>query len=225
MSPQAGWLLVNEIIPRLRSSIPGSVRLVGSDDIDELVQDGAAIAAQILESAEARGKSVTADNVAHYAVKYLRIGRRSTGFHRCDALHPSAQMAGRSRVHSFEEPTTFTESSDEPMTLGESLAGRGDDPAVDAARRIDWSEFQQKLDAVAKAILNALIVGQELTTLVARLGRSRSALQDHKNRLAGLIRESFGPDILALAEERASWKNNLDASRERQNCRWERQAA
>jgi hypothetical protein len=179
----------------------------------------------LLQSAEKRGRPVTAGNVSHYAVKYLRIGRRSTGFHRCDVHHPSAQLSLRSRVHSFEEPTTFTDSSDEPITLGESLAGHGDDPGVEAARKIDWDEFEEKLDAVAKAILDALVAGQELTTLVSRLGRSRSALQDHKNRLAGLIREEFGPDILALAEERAAWRNNLDSARERQACRWDRQAA
>jgi hypothetical protein len=225
MSPEAGFILVSEIIPRLRSSIPGSVRLLGSDDVEELVQDGTAIAAQFLHSAEERGKSVTPGNVAHYALKYLKSGRRSTGFWKSDVLHPAAQMSGRSRVHSIEEPLTFTELGDEPVTLGEALASHNDDPGVEAARRMDWEEFQEKLDAVAKAILNAMVAGQELTALVGRLGKSRSALQGHKNRLAGLIKEEFGPDILALAEERAAWRTNLDSARKRQNCRWERQAA
>jgi hypothetical protein len=210
MSPQAGWLLINEIVPRPRSSIPGSVRLLGSDDIEELVQDGTAIAAHLLHSAESRGKSVTAGNIAHYAVKYLKSGRRSTGFWKSDALHPTAQMSGRSRVHSMDEPLAFAEPGDEPVTLGDALAPHNDDPAVEASRKVDWDKFEQKLDAVAKAILTAMAAGQELTSLVARLGRSRSALQGRKDRLAG---------------ERAGWRNNLDSSRERQECRWERAAA
>jgi hypothetical protein len=58
MSPQAGWLLVNEIVPRLKSSIATSVRPVGCEDMEELVQDGTAIAATMLHSAETQGKQV-----------------------------------------------------------------------------------------------------------------------------------------------------------------------
>ena len=105
------------------------------------------------------------------------------------------------------------------------MASQNDDPCVEASRRMDWAEFEEKLDAVAKAILNAMVAGQELTTLVSRLGKCRSALQNHKDRLAGMIREEFGADVLALAGERAAWRTNLDSSRERQACRWERAAA
>src|SRR5579863_230623 len=56
-SPQAGWLLVNEIVPRLRTALPGAVRCVGAEVQEELLQDGTAIAAKILHSAEAAGKN------------------------------------------------------------------------------------------------------------------------------------------------------------------------
>ncbi len=101
MSPQAGWLLVNEIVPRLKSSISTSVRPVGCEDMAELVQDGTAIAAKMLHSAEAQGKLVSAGNIAYYAVQHLKSGRRSTGYHKTDPLHAAAQLSGRSRMCIF----------------------------------------------------------------------------------------------------------------------------
>ena len=74
MSPQAGELLVQEIAPRIRNSLASSVAQVGADDRDELCQDGIAIAASLLASAEARGKSISAGNVAFYASR-LSCGR------------------------------------------------------------------------------------------------------------------------------------------------------
>jgi len=225
MSPQAGWLLVNEIVPRLRSSIPGAVRLTGTEDTEELVQDGTAIAAQLLHSAEEHGKSVTAGNIAHFALKNLQSGRRSTGFRVTDPLHPAAQLAGRCRVHSLDEPLSAAESGDEAPTLGETLACRHDDPGVEASRRVDWDALEGKLDSVAKAILAAMVAGHDLTSLVSHLGKSRSTVQNHKNRLALAIKEALGSDIVALVQERVSWRANLDTGRERQSCRWDRRAA
>ena len=223
MSPQTGWLLVNEIVPRLRASIPGAVRLVGSDDIEELVQDGCAIAAQLLHSAEARGKSVTPGNIAHYAVQHLKSGRRSTGSGRTDAMHPATQMCGRSRVQSMEEPFTYGESNEEPMVLSDAIACQNEDPSAEAGRRIDWSELEEKLDAVTKAILQAIAAGRDLQDLVARFRKSRSSIHYDKVRLAGLIKERFGPDVLEMVQARAAWRNNLDSNRERVACRLERQ--
>ncbi len=48
--------------------------MVGADDIGELVQDGIAIAATLLASAEARGKQVSAGNVSYYASGLVRSG-------------------------------------------------------------------------------------------------------------------------------------------------------
>ncbi len=225
MTPKSGTLLVNEVVPRLKSSIPGSVRLVGSDDVAELVQDGTAIAAGLLHSAEVRGKEVSAGNLAFYAVQQLKTGRRSTGIFKNDAMNPAAQLSGNSRIHSLDEPVAGEEGSEESLTLGDTLADRADDPASEAGRRLDWEQLIMKLDGVAGAILHALADGQELTKLVPRLGLSRSTLQNNKHRLAGLIREFLGPDILILAQQRPGWVDGIQATRERSNCRWERQAA
>jgi Sigma-70 region 2 len=89
-------------------------------------------------------------------------------FRKTDALHPAGRLNGRCRVHSLEEPINSDESVDEPMTLGEMLPARDDDPATQACRRLDWNQLVQHLDAVTTAILGALTVGHELTGLIKR---------------------------------------------------------
>jgi len=64
MSPQAGYLLQEEVVPRLRSAVPHAVRCVGCEDAQELIQDGTAMAARMLESDERAGKTVTPGNIA-----------------------------------------------------------------------------------------------------------------------------------------------------------------
>jgi len=63
MSPQAGWILQEEIVPRLRSAIPRTVSCVGAEDAEELVQDATAIAAKMLHNVKAAGKKVTPGNI------------------------------------------------------------------------------------------------------------------------------------------------------------------
>ncbi len=193
------------------------------EDLAELVRDGTAIAAKMFHSAEAQGKQVSAGNIAYYAVQHLKSGRRSTGYHKSDPLHAASQLSGRSRMHSLDEAVAGEEGSEEAITLGDILAGRADDPAVDAGRRLDWAQVVAKLDRVTRAILHALADGQELTLLVPGLGRSRSSLQTHKQQLARLILECLGADILRQVQELPGYRNAVNASREKQACRWERQ--
>lgn len=79
MRPSAGTLLVDEIAPRLRAAIPSSVRPVGAEDAEELVQDAITIAAQMLHRVELSGKKFTPGNIAYYAILHMRSGRRSQG--------------------------------------------------------------------------------------------------------------------------------------------------
>ena len=43
MSPQVGWILQEEVVPRLRASIPRNVNQVGDEDPEELIQDATCI--------------------------------------------------------------------------------------------------------------------------------------------------------------------------------------
>src|ERR1017187_9958243 len=99
-----GRNLCTEVVPRIRAAIPTSTRMIGAEDASELIQDTIAHAAGMLHRAEAAGKKVAASTVAYFAVKLTRSGRRSTGSGATDVMHPRTQLAGRSRVVSFDEP-------------------------------------------------------------------------------------------------------------------------
>ena len=64
MSPKAGFVLLDQIEPRLRATMP-YIRGVGSEDTEELLQDALALAAKMLHDLEERGKEVTPGNVAY----------------------------------------------------------------------------------------------------------------------------------------------------------------
>ncbi len=222
MTPSTEHLLLKEVQPRLRIAITRSVPVVGSDDHEELLQDGLVIALRLLNGARRSRKNVTGASVAYYTIKCLCSGRRSTGYRKTDPLHPASQLNGHCRLHSFEEPVAVDRSTDESLTLGEMLPAREDDPATQAGRRLDWDQLVQQLDAVTKAILLCLATCEELTGLVSRFRRSRSMIQNHKDRLARLIKECMGEDILRQIQEQPGWHNDIHATREKLACRWER---
>ncbi len=218
-------LLLYHVQPRLRNSIPYTVPLVGAEDIEELVQDGTMLALRLLDSAKRSGRKVTGGNIAFYTLKMLRAGRRSTGERRNDPLNPKSQLNGSCRIQSLDEPLGAEEGSDEPLTLGETLAARTEDPGIAATRRLDWATLVAALDRTAAEILCCLIAGVDLTALVPKLKRSRSALQGDKDRLAQLVRDHLGDDVLARVQESPRWMDNLATSREKLACRYERQTA
>jgi len=224
MSPQTGELLVNEVAPRIRSSLVG-VTSIGSEDREELEQDAVAMAAGLLESVETRGKQVTPGNVAYYAVKQIRQGRRSTGFFTSDAHHPAAQVSGRSRVVSLDEPVKCEEGSEEPLVLGEVLACEAEDPSATGARNLDWQAFVATLDELARAILQCLADERPLLEVANAVGMSRSTIQGHKNRLSDAVLAFMGPGLLRELQRSAQWRINIQAVRERLACRFERHAA
>ncbi|MGD0539637.1 MAG: hypothetical protein ABSC03_18565 [Verrucomicrobiota bacterium] len=98
MSPQTEYLLLHDVVPRLRSAIPVAVAHVGSEDDAELLQDGTVMAAKILFNATRSGKRVTAGNVAYYTLQQLKSGRRTVDGSVSDVLGTATQLNGRSTV-------------------------------------------------------------------------------------------------------------------------------
>ncbi len=128
MSPQAGCLLVEQIAPRLRIT-SRCLPQVGADDADELYQDGVAIAAKMLDSAERKGKKVTAGNIAYYAGKQLASGRRSTFGGRTDVLSPAAQLDDNAQLTSLQQDVAHDPDTGEGIALADLLADEAEDPA------------------------------------------------------------------------------------------------
>src|SRR6266404_1593401 len=180
---------------------------------------------ECLLSAQSRQQTVTPGNVAYYAVGHVRQGRRSTGQSKTDPMHPFAQLSGRSCMVSLDAALPSTADGEEPLCLHEVLAAPTEDPAMAALRHLDWERLLLALDARTSAVLVCLVQGEDLTTLVPKLKRSRSAIQTDKQRLAGLAREHLGDDILRQVQELPRWVINVAANRERLACRVERQSA
>jgi hypothetical protein len=149
MSPQAGWILQAEVVPRLRASIPRNVHCVGSEDAEELIQDSIAIAAKMLHSAEAAGKQLTPGNLAHYALKHVKSGRRSTGSSVVDVMAPGTQLNGHAWLNSLDEPLA-DQTSGEGFTFNDVLASDQEDPATIAGRNLDWQSLLTRLSSPGK---------------------------------------------------------------------------
>src|SRR5258708_22296456 len=124
---------------------------------------------------------------APIATRLVKQGRRSYGQSRTDVMSPGTQITGRSRVMSLDEPLAGEAESDDIMCLHDVLAARSADPSQEAAKRLDWKPLVASLDSKAREVLLCLVEGGELTTLVPKLKRSRSALQTDKERMAKLI--------------------------------------
>ena len=241
MSPQAGFLLQTEILPRLISCIPQAVSFIGSEDAQELVQDGTLIAAQMIHNAEQAGKrvvrypgagrrgartvkTISAGNVAFYTIQKLKCGRRSTGSSTVDVYGSGTQINGTTRLTSLDEAAPGASADDvgEPLVLHDVLSRDEEDPATKALRKMDYDSFMATLSARDVAIINCLVEGKPLASLARRRHLNTSTLLYHKERLALKIQDYMGADILIQIRRKPNWKDSLDASRERLACREER---
>jgi DNA-directed RNA polymerase specialized sigma24 family protein len=226
MSPQAGWLLQEQIIPRLRSVIPHTVHCVGSEDAQELIQDATAMAAGILHRAETAGKQVAASSVAYYSIQHCKSGRRSVGSSRVDVHAAGTQLNGHTRLHSLEEVVASNEETGgEIFTFNDVLSNDQEDPAGKAARKLDWESFCAGLPERERVVVVLVAEGKTLREAARSLGVSDSAMQTSKKRLGVKILEFMGADIMVEVRRRPQWRNSLEATREKQACRVHRQAA
>ena len=217
-------MLLREVEPRIRSQIHSFVP-VGSDDREEQCQDAVATAAQLLDSVESRAKAgVSAGNIAYFAIKSVKRGRRSYGS-KPDPLHPVTIMSGRCRVVSLDEPVKYEEGSEEPLVLGEVLASEAEDPSVTGARNLDWQAFTATLDELARTILQCLADERPLLEVAHAAGVSRSTIQTHKNRLTAAVQAFMGPELMQELQRPPQWRINIRAVREKLACRYERQQA
>ena len=223
MSPQTGWILREEVLPRLRSAIPRTVNYVGCEDAEELVQDATAIAAKMLHSVELAGKTVTPGNIAYYAIQHVKSARRSTGSSTVDVMGSGTQLHGNTRLNSLDEPAASDEETGgEIFTFNDVLSRDQEDPSMIAARNLDWQTLLTRLTKREKAIIVYLLEGKTVSDVAVAFKVSRSAMQQCKDRLAILIQEFLGIDILIEVLRLPGWRNDLNTAKERLACRYER---
>ena len=223
MSPQTGWILQEEIVPRLRSAIPQAVSFIGSEDAQELIQDATAIAARILHNAEAKGKKVASSSVAYYSIQHCRSGRRSVG-NSCSDVHGSGtQITGRSRLKSLDETVAIDEESGgEILEFHDILSNDAEDPSMAAARNLDWQSFCAGLSKRERTMVVFVAEGKTLRDAAHVLKVSDSTMQNSKRNLGVKILEFMGLDILVQVQRLPGWKKDLEATREKMACRIER---
>jgi hypothetical protein len=222
MSPSAGCLLVEQIAPRLRTLVPKSVKPVGAEDAEELLQDAITIAAQMLHRVEEQGKLVTPGNIAFYAVLHLKSGRRSQGSSRVDTMAAGTQLDGSSSVLSFEEEVGYDPELDEPITLGELLASEHEDPSMVAARNIDWELFIATHDYRYGIMIQDTAEGQSLKATAERSGHLYASLYGLKEKLSEDLRAYLGSEAIHDSVQMPRWKASIARDREKTACRADR---
>jgi len=219
MSPKAGFVLIDQIAPRLRAAIPHVVKPVGSEDAEELLQDAMVIAAQMLHAVEARGKEVTVGNICYYVTLHMKSGRRSQSGNRTDVLCPATILDGKSCALSLEEPFGLCPETGETVALGEMLAGSHEDPASAAARNLDWADFLDGHDGRYAALVRCAVAGQPANSLKRRLRVSDSTLSTVKKCLATDVHAAMGVDVLHEVCRKPKWQASIEAGREQLRCR------
>ena len=218
MSPAASAVLMEQIVPRLKTIVP-YIKTVGSEDHAELLQDGICMAAKMLHDLELRGKQVTAGNVTYYIALHLRSGRRSYGCGRTDAMFSSTQLDGKACVLSMETEVGFDPETMEAIRLGEFLSCSQDDPSTRACRNIDWDEFIDSHDYRYGVLLKDMAEGKDVLSRAKEWGKKYSRVRALKEKMEAELREFMGAEAVADALRRPAWVGDLHAERERAACR------
>lgn len=222
MSPESGTMLLEQIAPRLRAAIPKVVYPVGAEDEEELVQDALVTAAQMLDAVERNGKKVTPGNIAFYAILHMKSGRRSQCRSRADTMAPGTQLDRKSCVLSMEEDVGYDPELDEAVTLGDVLAGNREDPAIAAARNIDWAVFIETHDYRYGVIIEEFARGGNLKDAADRCGLGYGHTYQIRRKLESDLREFMGEQALEDSLQTPRWKAHILADRERAACQADR---
>ena len=224
MSPYAGEILVSQIMPIITVTVPQTVRLIGSETFEELVQDTIVSAAEMVESCEARGKQIIPNSIAYYAIQRSKHGRRSYSASRMDALCPSAQLDTGVGLEYLDDDSVQIDEH-ENVTLHDVLAAHDEDPSQIAAREIDWAEMLLNLDDRDIAVLQCTVNGDRLDALATKFGVSSARLCQIKREIGEQVKDCWGADALVNAMRVPAWNGNVNAAREKQACQHERALA
>ena len=224
MSPQAGFVLKDEIYPRLCSAIPRSVLCVGQEDPQELIQDATVMAARMIDRVESQGKlgKVTASNIAYYTIQHLKSGRRANGTSSVDIMASGTQLNGSTKLHSLNEVVSVSECGNEIFELQDVISLDNEDPAVKACRKLDWDTFLAGLSKMEMLVVECLSTGKTFREAGRKVGASDSTMQTYRKKIALKLLEFMGVDILKDIAHLPKWRIALDCEREMMACRADR---
>jgi len=226
MSPQAGWILKEESVPRLGSAIPISVLCVGAEDHQELIQDATTMAACMIDRVESQGKlgQVTASNIAYDTIQHCKSGRRANGTSSVDIMGSQTQLNGSTRLHSLNEVVAQDECGFEIFELGDVISNDREDLGTVAARKLDWDKFLDQLSHIEQLVVEFLSAGKTLRDVARKVGVSDHTMQGYRKKIAAKLLDAMGADIFRDIAHMPGWRIDLDCERESQACRNDRRA-
>ncbi len=195
---------------------------MGAEDAEELVQDAIVVAAQMLDAVERHGKTVTPGNIAYYTILHMKSGRRSQCRSRADTMAQGTQLDHKSCLLSMEEEVGYDPELDEAVTLGDILAGHREDPAMAAARNIDWELFIETHDYRYGVIIKGFAEGRALSDTAKDCGAGYSGLYQLRRKLAEDLVEFMGEGAIADSAQIPAWRSHLLVHAERVACRADR---
>lgn len=225
MSPEAGELLLDRIVPIIAATVPAKVKTVGSEDHAELVQDCIASAAQMIDAAEANGKPLIPQSIAYYAIQRTKSGRRVMSAGRTDAMASATALDGNAHVESMDQPLQDERCEDGHFTLHDCLADPTDDTAQRAGRACDWSEFERHCDDREQAVLRAIVEGRKMNKVAKRFRISAPRICQIQREIGNRIADLWGVNALSDAISEPNWRSGMRALHERSQAKYERRRA
>ena len=222
MIPTMNEMLVTEVVPRLRTAAR-SIPKIGCEDDEEIVQDATLMAARMMNSADRAGRRFAGGNVAYYAARAARSGRRSYYTGRSDVMSPGCQIDGNARHEALDDEIEFE--NGDVGTLHDVIApfgsdARESDPAEEAARNLDWASFLASHPPRHRTAILVLVAGGTMREAGKRCGIRDSAAMNLRRRIAADLIEFFGLDVIRrlLDGTRPGWEADLRQTRERHLC-------
>jgi hypothetical protein len=215
-------MLVNEVVPRLRS-VARTIPKIGHEDDEEIVQDATLMVARMMDSAEKSGQRFSAGNMAWYAAKAARSGRRSYYTGRSDVMSPGCQLDGKAR-HEWLDDEIELEFGDtgslHDVIVPPGYQGQEPDPAEEAARNLDWEAFLASHPPRHRTAIMVLVSGGTMREAGKRCGLKDSAALNLKRRIAADLISFFGEDVIRrlLDGVKPGWESDLRTARERHAC-------
>ena len=226
MTATGGMILVKQVLPLIMAAIHhGAVKPVGSEDREELIQEATAIAARTLDSCESRGKPVSPNSLAYYAIQSLKTGRRSCGGSRQDVMSPGAALDRRVALASMDETIGQDLEQDSDITLHDCLAGHGESADQVAARRLDWPVAAERLNSRESYVVQETALDTPCVDMARKLKVSTPRVTQIKREIAGKFRQAWGEDALQDAVREPTWHSQLRAHSERRAGKAERRVA
>ncbi len=204
-------MLEKEIYPIIRNTVPRTVRPMGSEDPEELVQDATTSAAEMVEAMEKAGKKPLPHSIAYYSIQRTKSGRRSYGDIRSDVMSPGFQMDNEGSVCSMQDPA----SDDEDLTVGDAIASKSEDIASKILREIDWDAFLDTLETRKRRIIEELMMGFGTGDIARLFSVSAARITQLKREIAQDIKEFMGDSILVDSGGESVWERDIRCLRER----------